>query len=175
MSGTQALPVAHGGPEVVSRPVRNSWRCAVAAVCADIGRLAVRLGRRTREHFPMSRLSPLSPGFEVALGWLCGSFGVALGWLWGAYRLAINTLCGRFRVAWCGCTWGLQIADGKWPIARPIALLGFSFQLSAFQLLPDCGFGWLVLSAIVWRWLGRAVQGSRFRVQGSGFKVPCPP
>jgi hypothetical protein len=46
-------------------------------------------------------------------------------------------------VAWRGCTWGLQIADGKWPIARPVALFGFSFQLSAFQLLPDCGFGWL--------------------------------
>jgi hypothetical protein len=168
MSGTQALPVTHGGPKVISRPVRNSWRCVVAAVCADIGRLAVRLGRRTREHFPMSRLSPLSPGFEVALGWLCGSFGVALGWLWGAYRLAINTLCGRFRVAWCGCTWGLQIADGKWPIARPIALLGFSFQHFSFcQIVALGGLCFLLLS-------GGGLAGL-FKVRGSGFKVPCPP
>jgi hypothetical protein len=106
-----------------------------------------------------------------------------LGTHWGRIGVAIGWLSTRFGVAWRGCTWGLQIADGKWPIARPVALFGFSFQLSAFQLLPECGFGWLVrspasisafyfvLSAIAWRWLGRAVQGSRFRVQGSRFRV----
>ena len=58
-----------------------------------------------------------------------------------------------------------------------------AFSLSAFQLLPECGFGWLarcpasisafyfLLSAFAWRWLGPAVQGSRFRVQGSRFRV----
>src|ERR1035437_8103085 len=58
----------------------------------------------------------------------------------------------------------------KWPIAQPVALFGFSFQLSAFQLLPGCGFGWLarcpapisafyfVLSAFAWRWLVRAIR-----------------
>ena len=121
--------------------------------------------------------------FRVALGELCRSLGEALGSHWGRNRLPINTLWGGFRVAWRGCIWGLQIADGKWPIARPVALFGFSFQLSAFQLLPDCGFGWLarspasisafcfLLSAFAWRRLCPAVQGSRFRVQGSRFRV----
>src|ERR1035437_1812649 len=119
----------------------------------------------------------------MALGSHRGSFRVALGWLWGRNRLPINTLwggfglalggfvrpffilhssfCPRLRVAWRGGAWGLQIADCKWPIARPVALFGFSFQISAFQLLPECGLGWL------WP----AVQGSRFRVQGSRFHV----
>ena len=53
------------------------------------------------------------------------------------------------------------MADGKWPIARPVALFGFSFQLSAFQLLPKCGFGWHC----------PAFQGSRFEVQGSKYRI----
>src|ERR1035437_2639104 len=58
-----------------------------------------------------------------------------------------SSFCPRLGVAWRGCTWGLQIADAKWPIARPVALFGFSFQVSAFQLLPECGFGRLSRSA----------------------------
>src|ERR1035437_10980712 len=75
------------------------------------------------------------------------------------------------------------MANGPLRGRSPFLVSAFSFQLSAFQLLPDCGFGWLVrshasisafyfvLSAIAWRWVGRAVQGSRFRVQGSRFRV----
>jgi hypothetical protein len=95
---------------------------------------------------------------------------VALGWLWGAYQLAINRLCGGFDVA---LVW------------LELTFCGFSFQpfsISAF--------------ARVWLWVARAVSRryfcflvsvlcfllavalpgcSRFEVQGSGFKVPCPP
>src|ERR1035437_8232407 len=84
----------------------------------------------------------------VALGWLWGSLGVALGWPWGAYAVPINRPWG-----------GLGVALGGF--AQP----PFWFQLSVFQLLPKCGFGWL----------RPAVQGSRFEVGGSRFKVQCFP
>ena len=78
----------------------------------------------------------------------------------------------------------MQIADGKWRIARPVALFGFSFQLSAFQLLPECGFGWLarfpasisafyfLLSAFAWRWLVRAIRCWMLDVRCWMFRVP---
>src|ERR1035437_5510651 len=114
--------------------------------------------------------------FGVVLGELCRSLGEALGSHWGRNRLPINTLWGGFGVAWRGCIWGLQIADGKWRIARPVALFGFSFQLSAFQLLPDCGFGWLArspasISAFYFLLLLGGGFARLFKVRGSGFRV----
>jgi hypothetical protein len=85
-------------------------------------------------------------------------FEVALGEPWGGFRVAIGCLSTRFDVAL------------RWlRVALRSSLSGFSFQLSAFQLLPECGFGVALMS----HWV--ALPGfSRFEVQGSGFKVRVP-
>jgi hypothetical protein len=91
----------------------------------------------------------------VALGWPWGSLGVALGWPWGGLGVALYSTVYGFRVA-LGWPWGSLgwLCAALFPISAfsfqhfsfcPIVALcsplsDFSFQLSAFQLLPKGGF-----------------------------------
>jgi hypothetical protein len=102
-------------------------------------------------------------GFEVALGEPWGSLGVALGSHWGGFGVALGSQSVAYQHA-------LRWLWGRIGVASSgFAQLPFRFQLSAFQLLPECGFGVALMS----HWV--ALPGfSRFEVQGSGFKVRVP-
>jgi len=92
---------------------------------------------------------------------------VALGSHWDRNPLAINKLWGGFEVALGGFAPSFCILHSAFYL-RPIVALdgfaqplsGFSFQLSAFQHLPKCGFAQLF-----------EVRSSRFKVRGSAFTI----
>src|ERR1035437_10750858 len=77
----------------------------------------------------------------VALGWLWGSLGVALGWPWGAYAVPINRPWGGLGVALGGFAqppFWFQLSAFSISAFAKVWLCAALFQLSAFQLLPDC-------------------------------------
>ena len=75
--------------------------------------------------------------------WLWCSLGVALVQPWGGFRVALGWPWGGFVVpiSWLSTSLGVALMSHWVALCSPLS--DFSFQLSAFQLLPNCGFGWL--------------------------------
>jgi hypothetical protein len=122
----------------------------------------------------------LSTGLGVALGGPWGGLGVALGWPWCSLGVALGWLWGGFGVPMRCLSTGLGVALG-WPWGgfgwlRATSFLVSAFSISAFQLLPKCGFGVACLPSHESRitnhlrlWV--APPGcSRFEVRGSKFR-----